>query len=74
MLYYCEECKMIIREEDLDHQEEYQGEAWGHDVSRDIWVCPCCGEIPEEYVEPYIDDDYDGEEPEIPPTYGEDVF
>lgn len=63
-LYYCEECGMIIREEDLDEQEYFVGEAWGRPIYDKELQCPCCGEVPVEYVDAYRLDD-DEEEPKM---------
>ena len=43
MDYFCEECDMIIREEDVTIEEE-ASEAWGHIVYERWVLCPKCGE------------------------------
>lgn len=64
-LYYCEDCKMVIREEDLDKVRYEIGNPWGHDAYETEFRCPCCGEVPVEYVEPSVFDDEEIEEPKI---------
>ena len=41
--YYCDECEMVIRDEDVSKSYE-ESEAWGHSVYEEWWVCPVCGE------------------------------
>ena len=48
MKYWCNGCKSIIDEEDLEKYEE-PSEAWGHTVYEESWLCPNCGGVPEEY-------------------------
>jgi hypothetical protein len=74
-LYYCEECKMVIREEDLDEQEYFLGEAWGRPIYDKEFHCPCCGEVPVEYIEPSVFDDEEIEEPKMyEPTFRREDF
>lgn len=42
MKWYCEECKCVLDDEDLEKYEE-PSEAWGHTVYEEFWVCPNCG-------------------------------
>ena len=53
MDFYCGECDMVIREEDVD--TFYQpSEAWGHIVYEKFPICPKCGEPVGEFMgEPY---------------------
>lgn len=66
MLFFCKDCGRIYREEDVDEEEVYLAEAWGHPVTETYKLCPECGEIVNEYDgEPYILDEYgDGPEEE----------
>ena len=48
MKYWCENCKSVIDEDDLELYQE-PSEAWGHKVYEDWWLCPNCGEQPVEY-------------------------
>ena len=75
-LYYCEECKMTIREEDLVEKEYFLAEAWGRPIYDKELQCPCCGEVPIEYVEPYQFDDEEVEEPKMyePKFRKRDIF
>ena len=57
MDYVCKECGVIIREEDVEIEEEYMGEAWGRPQHQKWWLCPICGENVEEY---YGDEEKDG--------------
>lgn len=44
---YCSECKMVFREDDLVREQGFRDEV--------ILVCPICGNIPNDFVEPYIE-------------------
>ena len=48
MKYWCENCKSVLDEDDLELYQE-PSEAWGHTVYEDWWLCPNCGEVPVEY-------------------------
>ena len=48
MKYWCENCKSVLDEDDLELYRE-PSEAWGHTVYEDWWLCPNCGEVPVEY-------------------------
>ena len=52
-MFYCSECEMIIRDEDVDVFKQ-GSKAWGHTVYEDITICPKCGEVVGVYEgEPY---------------------
>lgn len=48
MKYWCENCKSVLDEDDLELYQE-PSEAWGHTVYEDWWLCPHCHEQPVEY-------------------------
>lgn len=48
MKYWCEECKCVLDEDDLELYQE-PSEAWGHTVYEDWWLCPHCHSVPTEY-------------------------
>ena len=48
MKYWCENCKEVIDEKDLESYEE-PSEAWGRIVYEKFWTCPNCGDVPVEY-------------------------
>ena len=48
MKYWCEHCKSVLDEDDLELYQE-PSEAWGHTVYEDWWVCPNCGHVVVEY-------------------------
>lgn len=53
MDYYCSECDMVIREEDVVRFKQ-ESEAWGHKVYEDWLLCPKCNEPVSEFMgEPY---------------------
>ena len=59
MTYYCDDCEMVIRDEDVQEEEEFLGEAWGrpiYDSYNTFLVCPKCGEpVREFYGEPELE-------------------
>lgn len=48
MKNWCENCKCVIDDDDLEIYEE-PSEYFGRPVFEKFWVCPNCGEIPAEY-------------------------
>lgn len=59
MTYYCEECEMVIRDEDVEEESYYIGEAWGRPIYDNMLVCPKCGEpVGEYYGSPETDKCY----------------
>lgn len=55
MKYQCPSCGAILTEDELATVEESRGEFWGVPCWESINVCPMCGEIPEEYCEPFLE-------------------
>ena len=49
MKYYCDECKTVLDENDLEEVSEPRSGAFGAPCSEIFYVCPCCGSIPGEY-------------------------
>jgi len=49
MTYYCNDCGMIIREEDVDYEDNNLGEYHGQPAIETYPICPKCGEPVEEY-------------------------
>ena len=49
MTYYCDECEMVIREEDVENKEDFLAEAWGRPIYENYLACPVCGEPVREF-------------------------
>lgn len=49
MKYYCDECKTVLDENDLDEVSEGRPGAFGAPCEETFYVCPECGNIPAEY-------------------------
>ena len=49
MNYYCNECKLIISEEDVDYEDNNLGEYHGQPAIETYPICPKCGEPVEEF-------------------------
>ena len=49
MKYYCDECKIVLDEDNLDEVSDPRPGAYGAPCSETFYVCPCCGNIPGEY-------------------------
>ena len=60
MTFYCKDCEMIVREEDVVIEKQWS-EAWGHPVYEEFQLCPNCGEQLREYF-PWEHEDEDVEE------------
>lgn len=61
MLFYCGNCKTVLREDELEEYEESRGEYLGSPCWETFMVCPICGVIPREYIPP-CEDEEEGEE------------
>ena len=49
MKYWCENCKSVLDEDELEKIEEPRPWAYGQPCWEEFWVCPCCNDIPSEY-------------------------
>ena len=66
MDYYCNDCKMVIREEDVDTEENYVGEYMGQPAYETYLICPCCGESVDEFYGDAGDmDEYEGVDEDV---------
>ena len=43
-LFYCSDCRCLIKPEDVEEEECYLAEAWGRPVYETYNKCPHCGE------------------------------
>lgn len=48
-MYFCEDCKLIIEDEDADIEENDVGFAYGRPAIETYPICPNCGEPVSEY-------------------------
>ena len=49
MTYYCKDCDLIIREEDVDYEDNNLGEYHGQPAIETYPICPKCCEPVEEF-------------------------
>lgn len=49
MKYYCENCGIVLDEDNLKEYSEGRPGAYGAPCSETFYVCPECGHIPGEY-------------------------